>query len=94
MARTPPERTLDWVLGVIGGGARIVETRTLHGDEPPWQLRIEHSSGTTHAVLRIPTPPGITASMVATAAAALEVAEQHGLLAPRVMRTTLIPARR
>jgi hypothetical protein len=42
VARTPPERTLDWVLGVIGSGARIVETRTLHGDEPPWQLRIEH----------------------------------------------------
>jgi hypothetical protein len=29
VARTPPERTLDWVLGVIGAGARIVETRTL-----------------------------------------------------------------
>jgi hypothetical protein len=41
VARTPPERTLDWVLGVIGAGARIVETRTLHGDGPPWQLRIE-----------------------------------------------------
>jgi len=45
VARTPPDRTLDWVLGVIGAGARIVESRTLHGDEPPWQLRIEHSSG-------------------------------------------------
>ena len=64
MARTPPERTLDWVLGVIGGGARIVETPTLHGDEPPWQLRIEHSSGTTRAVLRIATPPAINASML------------------------------
>jgi hypothetical protein len=40
VARTPPESTLDWVLGVIGGGARIVETRTFHGDEPPWQLPI------------------------------------------------------
>jgi hypothetical protein len=44
VARTPPDRTLDWVLGVIGAGARIVESRTLHGDEPPWQLRIEHSA--------------------------------------------------
>jgi hypothetical protein len=78
VARTPPERTLAWVLGVIGAGARIVETRTLHGDEPPWQLRIEHSSGTKHAVLRIPTPPGINASMVATGAAALELAERQG----------------
>jgi aminoglycoside phosphotransferase (APT) family kinase protein len=89
VARTPPERTLDWVLGVIGAGARIVETRTLHGDEPPWQLRIEHSSGTTHAVLRIPTPPGINASMVATGAAALELAERHGLLAPRLIDADL-----
>jgi hypothetical protein len=62
-ARRPSARSIG-VLGVIGSGARIVETRTLHGDEPPWQLRIEHSGGTTHAVLRISTPPGINASMV------------------------------
>jgi hypothetical protein len=37
VARTPPERTLHLVLGVIGG--------------------------TTHAVLRIPTPPEINVSM-------------------------------
>src|SRR5262245_63796051 len=80
---------LDWVLGVIGAGAQIVETRTLHGDKPPWQLRIEHSGRTTHAVLRIPTPPGINASMVATGAAALELAERHGLPAPRLIDADL-----
>jgi aminoglycoside phosphotransferase (APT) family kinase protein len=89
LARTPAQRTLDWVVGVVGAGARIVEMRALHGDQAPWQLRIEHSSGTTDAVLRVPTPPGINASMVATGAAALELAERCGLLAPRLIATDL-----
>lgn len=86
----PTERMLDWVAAVIGAGARTVEIRALHDDEDGrWRLRIEHRGGTMHAVLRVPTPPGINASMVATAAAALELAEQHGLPAPRLIGADL-----
>jgi aminoglycoside phosphotransferase (APT) family kinase protein len=87
---TPTQRTLDWVAGVIGAGARIVEIRALHGDQGGrWQLRIEHRSGTTDAVLRVPIPQRISASMVATGAAALELAERHGLPAPRLIGADL-----
>jgi aminoglycoside phosphotransferase (APT) family kinase protein len=83
--RTPTQRMLDWAAAAIGRGARISKVRALHRGQGPWQLRIEHCGGTTDAVLRAPTPPQINAAMVATAAAALEVAERHGLPAPRLI---------
>ncbi|MGH2728438.1 MAG: phosphotransferase family protein, partial [Actinomycetota bacterium] len=60
----------------------------LHGAQGPWRLKIEHRGGTTEAVLRAPTPR-IDASMVATGAAALEVAARHGLPAPRLIDADL-----
>lgn len=80
---------LDWVAAVIGSGAKIVKTRALHGYEAPWLLRIEHRSDVTDAVLRVPRGRGINASMVATGAAALELAERHGLAAPRLIGADL-----
>lgn len=80
---------LDWVAAVVGAGAKIVNTRALHGDEAPWQLKIEHRSGVTDAVLRVPRGTGINASMVATGAAALELAERQGLPAPRLIAADL-----
>lgn len=83
---------LDWAAAAIGPGARIAKVRALHRGQGPWQLRIEHCGGTTDAVLRAPTPPQINAAMVATAAAALEVAERHGLPAPRLIDADLTGA--
>jgi hypothetical protein len=76
----PTQRMLDWVVALIGAGAKVVKARALHGDEAPWQLRIEHRCGVTDAVLRVPRGRGIDASMVATGAAALELAERHGFV--------------
>src|SRR5256885_8900345 len=85
-AGMPTERVLAWVAAAIGTGASITEVRPLHGDETPWQLSIEHDGGTTDAVLRAPKHPWqISHSMVATGGAALEVAERHGLPAPRLV---------
>ncbi len=76
-----------WAVAAIGGGVRITEIRPLHGDGPPWQLTIEHAGGTTGAVLRAAIGPrfGPWPFFVTTGAAALELAEQHGVPAPRLM---------
>ncbi|WP_085956227.1 phosphotransferase family protein [Kribbella flavida] len=75
---------LDWAAAVAGVGARIVEVRALHEGQGPWRLGIERCGPPIEAVLRGPTPR-IDAAMIATAAAALEVAERHGLPAPRLI---------
>lgn len=85
----PTKLMLDWAAAAISRGARITKVRPLHGKGAPWQLSIEHAGGTTDAVLRVPTWPGINASMVITAAVALEVAERHGLAAPRLIDADL-----
>ncbi|GAB2632896.1 hypothetical protein GCM10009743_04460 [Kribbella swartbergensis] len=84
----PAERLRTWAAGAIGAGARVVRVRALHADQGPWLLSIEHRGVLTNAVLRAPTPR-IDAAMIATAAAALEVAERHGLLAPRLIDADL-----
>lgn len=85
---TPTQRMLDWAAAAIGAGARVTKVRALHADQGPWQLSIERRGGTTDAVMRAPTPR-IGDFMVATAAAALEVAERHGLPAPRLIGADL-----
>src|SRR5436190_12467574 len=85
---SPTERMLDWAAAAVGAGAKIARVRALHGDQSPWQLTVEHRGGTTDAVLRAPTPR-ISAPMVVTAAAALEVAERQGLPAPRLIDADL-----
>jgi aminoglycoside phosphotransferase (APT) family kinase protein len=84
--RMPTERMLDWAAAAVGGDARVTRVRPLHGNETPWLLSIEHSGGTTDAVLRAPRPPWhIGPSMIATGGTALEVAARHGLPAPRLI---------
>jgi aminoglycoside phosphotransferase (APT) family kinase protein len=86
----PTERMLDWAAAAIGDGATITEVRPLHGDEPPWQLSIEHAVGTTDAVLRGGPPSRrVWPPMIVTGAAALAVAEQHRLGAPRLIAADL-----
>jgi hypothetical protein len=85
----PTESMLDWAAAAIGPGATVAKVRPLHGDQGPWQLGIEHRGGRTDAVLPAPTPPEVDASMVATAAAALGVAEGYRLPAPRLIDADL-----
>lgn len=83
----PTERLLDWAAAAIGESARITEVRPLHDEGPPWQLTIEHAGATTGAVLRAAIGPrfGPWPFFVTTGAAALEVAERHGIPAPRLI---------
>jgi aminoglycoside phosphotransferase (APT) family kinase protein len=82
------ERLLEWAAAAIGLHARIVRARALHAGQGPWRLSIEHRDVTTDVVLRAPTPR-IDAAMIATAAAALEVAERHRLPAPTLIDADL-----
>ncbi|WP_238161839.1 phosphotransferase [Kribbella antibiotica] len=62
--------------------------RPLHGEQGPWLLRV----GETDVVLRTLTPR-IDAEMIATGVAALTVAEEYGVPAPRLLGVDLeIPA--
>jgi aminoglycoside phosphotransferase (APT) family kinase protein len=84
----PTKPMMEWAAAAIGAGARIVKVQPLHGDHGPWQLTIEHRRGMGDFVLRAPTQR-IGAAMVTTGAAALEVAERHGLPAPRLIDADL-----
>ena len=79
---------LQWAAGAIGAGASVVDVHALHGDQGPWRLSIEHRGQRLDYVLRVPTPR-VDAAMVRTGAAALEVTEQHGLPAPRLIDADL-----
>ena len=82
---------LNWAAAAVSAGARVSEVLPLHGDDAPWLLSIEHEGVTTAAVLRAPTP-SIWPPMIASGAAALEAAERHGLLAPRLIGADLAGA--
>jgi aminoglycoside phosphotransferase (APT) family kinase protein len=62
----------------------IVSVRALHDDQGPWRLSVDVGGRTEHMVLRSLTPR-IDAELIATGAAALEVAQSHGLPAPRLL---------
>ena len=60
------------------------------GDDGPWLLNIERGDSTVRAVLRLDDPDDISAiQRFSTAAAALDVAKQHGLAAPLLLAADL-----
>ncbi len=81
------ERLRDWAAAAVGEGTAIAEVRPLHDDGPPWQLTMEHAGGTTGAVLRAAVGPrfGRWPFFITTGAAALKIAEQYSVPAPRLI---------
>jgi hypothetical protein len=76
-----------WAVDSIGGDA-IRSVQALHDDQGPWRLRIDVRGRERQFVLRSLTPR-IDTRLIATGAAALEVAEVHGLRAPRLVAKDL-----
>lgn len=72
---------LTWAAAAIGS---VLEVHPLHDDQGPWRV----TAAGAQYVLRAPTPR-IEAPMIATAAAALQVAAQHHLPAPRLIAADL-----
>ncbi|MEV0562096.1 phosphotransferase [Dactylosporangium sp. NPDC050588] len=76
---------LAWVEAQLDGRQAIRAVRSLHGGESPWWIDVAPASA---LVLRCPSSR-ITAEQIATNAAALTVAERHGLPAPRLLAAAL-----
>lgn len=83
----PPKQLLDWAAKSVRPGSEVVWVRSLQSDQGPWLLRIDHGSGEQMAVLRI--PGRVEADQIVVGAAALQVAEEHGLDAPRLIAKDL-----
>lgn len=79
--KTSLQRALRWAADVVG--AEIESAESLRADHSPWRLRFHARD--SDVVLRIIQPGWINAQPIRTNAAALQVAEQHGLPAPRLI---------
>lgn len=90
MGLMPSEPMLNWAAETVGAGAKVVAVKSLHGGYSPWLLRIGNRGCAREVVLRA-TVAGrdVFPFQLATGAAALEVAEQHGLMAPRLLAKDL-----
>ncbi len=86
MTQVVAESILAWAAIKVGSGARVVDVRVLHDRPGPWWLRIEHDGTIQNAVLRLADPHS---PQLATAAAALRFAAEHGIAAPRLLGSDL-----
>jgi hypothetical protein len=82
------ESVLSWAADAVGAGAKVVAVKGMHGGSGPsrpnpWRLRIDRGGRTSDVVLRVVVAGWIDEEAIATDwAAALRVAEEHGLAAP------------
>lgn len=87
MTQMPSASVLRWAADAVGADPTVLALECLHEVSDVWRLRIRHAGGTSDVVLRI--AGWIPEDMIATGAAALQVAEQHGLAAPRLVASDL-----
>ncbi|WFE29534.1 aminoglycoside phosphotransferase family protein [Solwaraspora sp. WMMD791] len=83
MATVPDHAVLDWVAGMIGGDATVRVVRGLRAGDNPWLLRITQRGRTTEAVLKTVDPA--RPARLFTEIAALRLAEEQGVAAPRII---------
>src|SRR5688572_25930337 len=86
----PPESLLKWAAAAHGEDATVASVVGLHDGGSPWRLRVVTPDATTEAILRSIDPPRwpdvpMARYKLARGAAALKVAEQYGLAAPRLI---------
>ena len=82
-------QALSWVVAQIGDGVAIEAAHSLHGGESPWWIDLRTAEGSPLAVIFRSPSCRIDPDMIATNAAALAVAAQHGLPAPRLLGVDL-----
>jgi len=83
------EPVLGWVADQVGTSARVVAVKGLRAGAGPWRLGIDHGGQTVEAVLRVGDPDTASRRRLATEAAALALAEEHRLAAPRLLAVDL-----
>lgn len=84
---------LRWAAEAIGPAAEVLSVRGLNNGLRPWHVTIKDGTGIVGAVLRDAVPGRIDEAAIATGAAALRVADDHGLPAPRLIASDLTGAR-
>jgi aminoglycoside phosphotransferase (APT) family kinase protein len=89
MSEMPSKSVLSWAAEAVGAGARVVAVKGLRDDSRPWLLHIEHGGSTREVVLRAWPMDRSRIKAIDTHAAALLVAEKHGLAAPRLIASDL-----
>lgn len=90
MVVTPSEQMLDWAANSVGAGSRVVSVESLHGGYSPWLLRIDYEGHIREVILRaLVAGRMVIPAQLATGAAALQVAEEHALSAPRSLACDL-----
>ncbi len=87
MSEMPSEEVVSWASNAVGAGAKVLAAKSLHGNSGPWRLCIEHKRRTYDVVLRV--AGRVSRLHILTGAAALRVAEYHGLAAPRLIASDL-----
>lgn len=83
MQHEPPADAFRWAADRLGDAAVVVAATGLREGGNPWLLRIEHDGRITEAVLKTAAPdsgPGL-----ATEVAALRLAEERAVPAPRIL---------
>lgn len=86
VTQLPNESVLAWAATNIGLGAQVVDVQALHDRPGPWWLRIEYDGTIRNAVLRIANRHS---PQLATAVAALRLAAEHAVAAPRLLASEL-----
>jgi phosphotransferase family enzyme len=89
----PSDRILRWAAAAVDGTGVLSTESLARGDHRPsgtFRLRIEGPAArATEVILKVPVPRWIAAAWVITNARALQVAETHGLAAPRLIAADL-----
>ena len=88
----PSTDLLLWAAKAIGSSGQAVLSANLSqsGDKGPWLLTVGSSDGTVRAVLRLDDSTDVdSVHRFSTEAAAIELAEHHGLAAPRLLASDL-----
>lgn len=87
MASMPIESHLEWAANALGTSSEIRTVEALHDGSSPWLLVIDDGATRHEVILRVTgwIPP----HAIATAAAALRVAADHGLATPRLIAADL-----
>jgi aminoglycoside phosphotransferase (APT) family kinase protein len=87
MTHLPSQTALTWASCALGADANIQAVSSLNVGRGPFLLRVEQSGRTRDVVLRL--AGRIEPRQIATGAAALRHAEEHGLPAPRLLAADL-----
>jgi Ser/Thr protein kinase RdoA (MazF antagonist) len=76
-----------WAVDAVAPGADVTEVRGLRDGGSPWLVRYVHDGGSGAVVVRVARVDDV--AMLQTEVAALAVAAEHGLPAPRVLASDL-----